>query len=348
MASRGRTRLSPASHANGSQTQLSPPAESGAAAPHRREPSGGREPSIGIRPREVVANASAILVFLFLVKLYGVARYSLTTTPGLLAATPGQVALGTVSIFAYYLLPAMGLGTVWFAVVWRRRIHRAVWPVIAIVAVSALLTSPMNNLRQGLYVIGAALAVELLLHRLLRRMSSRRSNRSVSLLPRLLRAVQGLSILYLGGATLAIAFLSSLETPWVPAQVFVLTSPTVTAIQDPMLLQKMHLPNGKYRAVSVDRNPVGYLIGEDDGWLTVLNAETRYIMHIRASDVRARLTCHQEAGQLKGDRPLMWQLTGKKYVSPNLNCDQVKAYVDQTPPTAQFQPDASPVRLPGT
>src|SRR4051812_29412798 len=83
------------------------------------------EAATGISTRELVAIGSALLILLFLIKIYGVGRYSLTTTTALLAATPTQVALGTVTIYAYYILPAVALGTAWFAVRFRARVQPA-------------------------------------------------------------------------------------------------------------------------------------------------------------------------------------------------------------------------------
>ncbi len=55
-------------------------------------------------------------MLVFLIKIYGVAHFSLTTTTGLLTASPVQVALGTVTIYAYHVIPALAFGTCWPAV----------------------------------------------------------------------------------------------------------------------------------------------------------------------------------------------------------------------------------------
>src|SRR5688572_26758770 len=109
-----------------------------------------------VSTRELLALGSALLLLLFLIKIYGVGRYSLTTTTALLAATPVQVALGTVTIYAYYILPAIALGTVWFAVRYRARIQPVLWPLILIVAAVTALASPYRYLLQGLFVVVAA------------------------------------------------------------------------------------------------------------------------------------------------------------------------------------------------
>ncbi|MDI6097730.1 hypothetical protein QLQ12_03830 [Actinoplanes sp. NEAU-A12] len=283
----------------------------------------GRESS-KISTRELVALGSALLLLLFLIKIYGVGRYSLTTTTALLAATPVQVALGTVTIYAYYVLPAIALGTLWFAVRFRARIQPALWPLILIVSTVTALASPFRYLLRGLAVVLAALCVELVIRHFRHRW---RDSADENLIRRYrkLTGWQGLSVVYLGAAALAFQFMHSLDAPWVSAQAFLLNTTAVPATQN--------LTDGVNRLQVIPESRfVGYPIAESEEWLTVLHADTRYVMRIPQSAVDTRLTCHNENDQLAGDRPLLDALRGQTYSSPNLDCREVVRYLNRKLP----------------
>jgi hypothetical protein len=277
------------------------------------------EAATGISTRELVAIGSALLILLFLIKIYGVGRYSLTTTTALLAATPTQVALGTVTIYAYYILPAVALGTAWFAVRFRARVQPALWPLIAIVVVVTALASPYKYLIWALGVVLVAVFVELLIRRYRRRWARSTDQRLIRR-RQSLAGWQGQSVLYLGAAALAFQFLHSLDAPWVSAQAFLLNTAAVPATQ------QMTVDRNRLR-VAPESLFFGYPIAETDEWVTVLHGETRYVMRIPQSAIDTRLTCHNEDDQLAGDQPLLEALKGNEYNSPNLDCRKVLQYL---------------------
>lgn len=279
-----------------------------------------------VTTRELVAIGSTLLLLLFLIKIYGVGHYSLTTTTALLVATPVQVALGTVTIYAYYVLPAIALGTIWFAVRYRARVQPVLWPLILIVAAVTALASPYRYLLRCLAVVLAALCAELVIRHLRHRLTHATEPHLVRR-HRTLTGWQGLSVVYLGAAALAFQFMHSLDAPWVSAQAFLLKETAVTATQD--------LGDGVNRLqVRPESRFVGYPIAENDEWLTVLHADTRYVMRIPQSSVDTRLTCHNEDDQLAGDRPLLEALKGSTYSSPNLDCREVLRYLTGKKPGA--------------
>ena len=284
---------------------------------------GPTEVGDGIGARELFGAASAFLMLLFLIKVYGVARYSLTTTTGLLTASPTQVVLGTVTIYAYYVLPALAVGTLWFAVRYRRRIRWSVWPVIVIVATVAALASPFEYLRTEMGVVAAAFVAELALHVFLSRRSRLdfRPGRTSQLA---LSGLQGMMIVYFAAGLLALQFLASLDAPWVSAQAFRLDRAAVVSTQQ-MTVQEGVLD------IDSERVFVGYPISEENGWLTVLHADTRYLMRFPTASVMDRLTCHNEADQLHGDRPLLAAIQGAPYNSHNIDCRLVADHLKGIP-----------------
>ncbi|GLW30386.1 hypothetical protein [Actinoplanes regularis] len=284
----------------------------------------------GISSREVFTVGSALLILLFLIKIYGVARYSLTTTTALLAATPVQVALGTVTIYAYYILPAVALGTAWFAVRFRSHIQPVLWPLLLIVVAVTALASPFKYLVQGFAVVLAALCLELFLRQYRRRLAGSTDERLIRR-RRALGRWQGLSVVYVGAAALAFQFLHSLNAPWVSAQAFLLTTPTVVSTQ------QMNVDYNRLH-VAPESRFYGYPIAETEDWVTVLHADTRYVMRIPQSAIDTRLTCHNEDDQLSGDAPLLEVLKGNPYNSPNLDCRKVVEYLGRKIPGQPLPP----------
>jgi WD40 repeat protein len=339
---------------------------------------------------------SVLLVLVFLVKVYAVARYSLTTMTGLVAATPLQVVLGTISFYAYLVMPALALGTAWLGVGWLRAPDRAsvapaTWPVLAGIVALTMLMSPLVFLWTGVALLAACLRLELGIRRLLRDAPAvtpdrrylwwwlllvvavasawqfpdlrvpglvlvasslvlelplsdrvwvflrrrRRLRRFLgrtrgflglpgpsaaavrAAVPRLARQARGRTFLHLGTVALTWYLVSTVATPWAPAQIFVLKAPVEISTQD-----KSVAP----RALNVEHvwAPIGYLLTQNDGTMTVLEADTRRIVHFPADGVRAMPICHQDNDQLPGKRPLLSYLTGTAYNSPNITCETLR------------------------
>nr|BFE72640.1 hypothetical protein GCM10020092_059410 [Actinoplanes digitatis] len=192
------------------------------------------------------------------------------------------------------------------------------------------LASPYKYLVQALAVVLAALCGELIIRRYRRRWASSADERLVRR-GRSLDGWQGQSVLYLGAAALAFQFMHSLDAPWVSAQAFLLNTAAVPATQ------QMTVDRNQLRVVP-ERLFYGYPIAETEEWVTVLHAETRYVMRIPQSAIDTRLTCHNEDDQLTGDQPLLEALKGNQYNSPNLDCRKVLEYLatkapGQPPPT---------------
>lgn len=271
----------------------------------------GSEPA-ALTPRDLLGGGSLALVLLFLVKVYAVAHYSLTTAAALVVATPVQVSLGTLSIYAYLAMPAIALGTVWVFLKHRAGLPSAVWPGLLLVAAFTALISPAPYLVTG----SAALMTSVLASRAaaaaLRRHPCRPGLRGG-----VLRSVHRHAFLYLGGALLVQQLATTLETPWIAAEVFELSSPAVVSTHDDPA-------DSQHLRIRRDAYPVGYPLAADDQWFTILDARTRYVVHIPAGDVLDRRTCHQEDDQLHGHRPLLWALTGRSYNSPNTACGVVR------------------------
>ena len=265
-----------------------------------------------------------------------------------MVATPVQVALGTLSIYAYLAMPAVSLGLVWAGWAYRATVPAGAWPLLLVVAAITALISPATYLFTGaatllISAIGSAAAGAALRRRAERAERAARIARAAQArrarpaggaaaaggagvragepgggaVDAVLRSVRRYGFLYLGGALLAHQFLVTLETPWVTAEVFELSAPTAVSTHD------NHLDPGELR-IQEDRVPVGYLLAADDQWLTVLNAQSRYVMHLPAGTVEKRYTCHQEGDQLGGHRPLLWALTDRDYNSPNIACGVVR------------------------
>ncbi|WP_285553897.1 WD40 repeat domain-containing protein [Actinoplanes regularis] len=120
----------------------------------------------------VTAVGSVLLAVVFLVKAFAVARYSLTTTTGLIAAAPLQVVLGTISIYSYVVMPALALGLAWLVVSWWRDPERAsfpaaTWTIALGIIVLTTLMSPTEFFLVGLALVAVSVRLELGIRRVL-------------------------------------------------------------------------------------------------------------------------------------------------------------------------------------
>lgn len=129
--------------------------------------------------------------------------------------------------------------------------------------------------------------------------------------------LRGRTLGYLGTVAMIWYFVGTVETPWVPAQLYVLTSPVDVSTQDKSVADRV-LDVERVRAL------IGFPLTRDGENLTVLDAGTRRIVHIPATAIRAEPVCHSDEDQLIGQRPLLWQLLGTRYGSHNINCETMR------------------------
>ena len=130
---------------------------------------------------------------------------------------------------------------------------------------------------------------------------------------RIRTTLKGRTFLCLTGVAAVWFLLYFIETPWVPAQVFVLKKPVEIS------LQNKHVEN---RALAVERvhAVVGFPLSGGGDSVTVLEADTRRIVRFPVDDVIVEPTCHRDHEQLPGKGSLWLLLRGRGYQSPNLSC----------------------------
>jgi hypothetical protein len=267
--------------------------------------------------RETAAYASTFFGLACLVKVYGVARYSTTTTTALITTAPEQVVFGTLAVYVYPTMAILAYGTPWFAVVSRRKLPGAAWPLVVAVTVLTALMTPVEYHLASLTILTVSFLIEVVIRRL-------PAPHRAGALYQVRRLVSGYAFAYLGGLVLLVGFLATLQSPWASAEVFVVKEPVVSATHD-----LGGSSDGPVRLVSSAGPFTGYLIGESLTGYEVLNAETRYIMQVEKSQVAARYACHAKGEQLRGRQPLLDRLLGKPYLSPNSDCDLLVAALEK-------------------
>jgi hypothetical protein len=254
----------------------------------------------------IVTYGSSVLIILFLIKAYGVARYSLTTTAALVTTAPGSAALGTLAIFSYLVMPFLVVIAGWFLLVNRKQYTKVWWPLLAALAVIAFLLSPLSYLAY----LGGAVFIAIVLEGFVWYLVGHPGK-----LPRMrwIQRAQGLFFIYLAAIAFTAFFVTTIDSPWLPAEVvWVSGSGAVTHIQAPDA------------ADAHEKTPEVYVVGEDNGFMVALAAENRAIVHIPDTLVKARYICHDDQSQLLSQRPFLWFLQGKGYDSPNLSCSIVQ------------------------
>lgn len=244
----------------------------------------GRNGFDGAAAARVTALALALLL---LVKVIGVARFSLATATRLATAAPLSVVLGTLALYGYAFMALLaGLGVLLFVagVAGRGNLRR--WtPLTLALAVCATLITPVLYLIWTGGAVAVVLALWLALH----------------------RWVGPAPIALWVAAPLLTAFvLATLSHPWLPAEVVTLRTPVVV---DPQTKE-------------LSTRPVVYLLSEQNGWATMLVDSDRYLAVVPASDITAQRMC-QAGSQLGDSRTLYQQLVRQQPGSPELACWQL-------------------------
>jgi hypothetical protein len=292
-------------------------APSDVTSPAAAGPAPGEDKAPLVTFREMATYGSTFFGLVCLVKVYGVSRYSTTTTTALVTTAPEQVVLGTLAVYVYPTMAMLAYGTPWFAYMWRRRIPKEGWLLVGAVILLTALMTPLEYHLVCLAILAVSLLIEVVVRGL--PLPSR-----PGLHAEVRRVVSGRSLAILGGFVLLLGFLVTLESPWASAEVFVVKSPVVSATHDFSTGS-----GGPVHLLASPRPFVGYVIDESLTGYKVLNAETRYIMLLEKSEVAARYTCHAAAEQLRGRQPLLDRLLGRPYLSPNSNCDVLVAALEK-------------------
>jgi hypothetical protein len=259
---------------------------------------------------------SLLLVLLLLVKAYGVARFSLTTSAALVTAAPLSVLTGTLALYEYAFMAALAVAALWlFALGTRANDTLRRWTPLtfACFLFATLLSPPLY-----LYWTFGALAVSLTSYQVFAK-----NARASHLWMRLTRSSAIPSpgrITASFAALLAAGFLLiTIDRPWLPAEVVALKSPII-----------VRTTGAKQHSEKTSR-PVVYIVSEQNDETTMLVDDDRYLITIPTDDIAVRVICRQE-GQIGSTRPLLWVILGRPYSSPNLECWRLTDQPEECPP----------------
>ena len=282
--------------------------------------------------------AGALLLIIFLViKVYGVAGFSLTTATGLITAQPLAVLLGTVSLYAYAFMAFVAIALFWLLMLGLRNLNsvcRRLAPLILALMILAILLSPWRYLIDAVVCTAFAVLIALVLYLLLGRGSRAANNAGITESaaqerdgrrePRDGRnAGMRFSVIVVTIVLIELmAFvLATITKPWVPAELVTLSSPIVA--------------NPVHPAISVTSKPVVFIVDESNGRVTMLMDEDRYLVSVPESAVKQRMICHL-GDQFGGAAPLLETIFGQPYQPHDLACwrntDQPLEHAKQGPP----------------
>jgi hypothetical protein len=261
---------------------------------------------------------SLLLVLLLLVKAYGVARFSLTTSVALVTAAPLSVLIGTLELYAYAFTAALAAAALWLFVMGmlaNGELRRWTPLTFALFLLATLLAPPLY-----LYWTFGAVIFSLILYQIFVK-----SRRVRSLYMRLTRSADMPSpsrITACIAALLAAGFLLfTIDRPWLPAE--------VVALKHPIMVRT----TGAGQHSENTSRPVVFIVSEQNNETTMLVDEDRYLVSIPTSDIAVRVICRLE-GQFGSRRPLLWVILGRPYSSPNLACWRLTDQPEECPPSS--------------
>ncbi|MFL5894950.1 MAG: hypothetical protein ACJ76Z_07535 [Thermoleophilaceae bacterium] len=224
----------------------------------------------------------AALAFLFImVEAYGVGDFDIPTALALYdSAGATEILLGTLLGFLPYLLPIAAFAGVWSAVRMTRR--SAGWSARAAAWALAAVAGALSAWGFAL-VMGALLAVYGAIVVVLVRAADRRhvrmhGSRSDYRRPRERSAAGPAAVV-----ALASFFVVSLTTPWVPPELVRVKPAAGVDFR----------PADAFTRVGSDLQGTAYVMGDAQGWLTLLSYRNRRVVRIPADALVSRHVCRR-------------------------------------------------------
>lgn len=250
----------------------------------------------------------ALLVILLLLKSFGVANFSLSTTGALLGLAPLSVLLGSVTSALYLLIPMTAAVLLWQLAVNWKRLGR--WrPAVFALATLLVLLSPWHYLWRVAVASFALVLIALILVAVVGWVAGRRGVPQDPFGRRLAGELRSAPLISWPLALLLIAvLLKTLQTPWLPAEAVTFSSPKIISYRD----QESALVS------------VGYVVDTNAGWTEILEAKHRFLMKVPTKDIVRRSTCRVHGQALQGAEPLLYRWTHGPYRSPNRSCEEVE------------------------
>ena len=285
-----------------------------------------------------LAKLGSLLLFVFLIiKVYGVAGFSLTTATGLISAQPLSVLIGSISLYAYAFMAFLALLLLWLLILGlqkRNAICRRYAPLIFVLMIFAVLLSPVSYLIDATVCIVVAFIIALVPYWLLNRKRYSASNSTadkregrtlrrfyVRLADRDAKPRFHVIVLTIILIELMAFVLATITKPWIPAEFVMLRSPIVA--------------NPVHPTDSKTSKPIVFIVDESNGWVTMLMDEDRYLISVPESMIKQRTICHLE-DQFSGTNPLLETIFGQAYQPHDLACwryaDQPTERAKKTPP----------------
>lgn len=264
--------------------------------------------------------ASLLLTIFLMIKVYGVAGFSLTTATGLVTAQPLSVLLGTLALYAYAFMAFVAIALLWFLVLGLRNLNsvcRRLAPLLFGLMVLAILLSPWRYLIDAAICTAAAILIALVLWLILGRgRGMDETPAAESAAPDQVepgqpqaRQTAGISFSVIVVTIVLIelmAFvLATISKPWVPAELVTLSSPIVA--------------NPVHPTVSLTSKPVVFIVDEANDRVTMLMDEDRYLVSAPESAIKQRMICHL-SDQFSGAAPLIETIFGQTYQPHDLAC----------------------------
>jgi hypothetical protein len=283
----------------------------------------------------VATLAPVLLILLLLVKVYGVARFSLTTATALVTAAPLSVLIGTLALYQYASMAIVAAGSLLLSIAWYWHLYPNAGASGSFFAVPKRMTlscrirfalrHPLKGCRIALIHFKGLLrgrgsmrhlvplTVLLMLFSVLLTppyylIRAGIASAAVLILWSFLRRKVSLPALaaYAAVAALVISLILTLETPWVPAEAVSLRHPIFIGL------------SSKHK-VMMSQYPVAFVVSDENGWTTILVDKDRYLAWVRDSDIASRTICHL-AGQLGSGQVIYLVLRHQRYTSPNVGC----------------------------
>jgi hypothetical protein len=296
---------------------------------------GAGAPDVKSKPRislNITVISTLILFGLLLIKVYGVAGFSLETAAALVAVQPASVIIGTIALYSYLfmgLLAAISIYFIFTTIALKQGLQKYflkwLWVAFPLAAFGILL-SPIRYLIDSLIELLFVLLVSWIVSRLAAWRAAKKSRRAAKAAWRLgkgkkppglwaARSWKPGNLLAgtfhrtagcLTAVIIMLFFLGTISQPWVPAEIISLKQPIAANLTVPPPYQPT-------------RYPVVFILGDADGRVELLFDSDRDVVYTNQSNILSQRICNLN-DEPAGFPPLLERLLHESFKPHVISC----------------------------
>ncbi len=251
---------------------------------------------------------SALVLFgLLLIKVYGVAGYSLETAASLVTAQSVSVIAGTLALYSYLAMALLAVVSIYVIVIGFKDIElrKCAWVAVPLAVLGILLT-PGKYLIDSLVLLAGVLVVSWLLPAIVYNGPRKDAEVRWTLNHFNVGTFHRVAVFF---STLIVLlfFLSTISQPWVPAEIVKLRDQAAAnlTVKDPYGTRTQY--------------PVVFVVGNENGNIALLLDSDRDVIYVDPHDIVSQRICNLN-NEPEGDATILERILHEPYTPHVISC----------------------------